>query len=548
MIQINRKSRRTLGKLSLAIGIGASAALFLLTAGAAPAAGQSAASATGTSATAASPPTTQRANRLSAEGVGEDGRIRLMVNKTSVITTNQPFKQVSIGNPEVADVTVMGPNNVLITAKRMGSTQLIVWDDNNRSQVADVIVGMDLDALTSEMSTAFPGTKAQATSMNGAIGLRGQVPDLKTAESMVAMAQQYSPRVLNMLEVAGGQQVMLQVRFAEVSRRATNALGVNFAASDGVFSIGSNPGQIAPSGFDNDFTGFNGPIKTNGGTGVTLFGGGMAGQTAFRYFVQALRQNNLLRILAEPNLVAMSGQEASFLAGGEFPIPVPQSGVGGGSTITIEYREFGVRLNMVPIVLGNGRIRLKLNPEVSDLDFSSPLTIQGSKIPIVNKRTVSTTIELADGQSFAIAGLLDHAVAASKDVTPGLGDIPVIGALFRSVRYERRETELVVLVTPKLVEAMDPSQVPPLPGEAWRHPDELNLYFNQDIGGESPAKPSEPDMTPPAPGSEATKKGEARVDAQDPKAAPTQQRFHGAYGFTPPPQNAAPVVSTGGTE
>src|SRR5206468_894813 len=147
--------------------------------------------------------------------------------------------------------------------------------------------------------------------------------------------------------------------------------------------------------------------------GVTLFGSGQAGQLAFRYFLQALRQNNLLRILAEPNLVAISGQEASFLAGGEFPVPVPQSGTGGGSTITIEYREFGVRLNFTPIVLGDGRIRVKLTPEVSDLDFSSPLVILGLRIPIINKRTVTTTVELADGQSFAIAGLLDHTVAAS---------------------------------------------------------------------------------------------------------------------------------------
>jgi pilus assembly protein CpaC len=451
----------------------------------------------------------------------------------------------------------MGPNNVLLTAKKQGSTQLIVWDDNNQSYVADVIVGMDLDALQSDLKMAFPTANVQASSMNGAIALRGQVPDLKSAEQIAQMAQPYSPRVLNMLEVAGGQQVMLQVRFAEVSRRATNQLGVNFAMSDGIFSFGSNVGQNAPSGFDVDGVGNMGALQSNSGTGVTLFGSGMAGQTAFRYFVQALRQNNLLRVLAEPNLVAMSGQEASFLAGGEFPIPVPQTGVGGGSTITIEYREFGVRLNMVPLVLGNGRIRLKLNPEVSDLDFSSPLTIQGSRIPIVNKRTVSTTIELADGQSFAIAGLLDHAVAATKDVTPGLGDIPVLGALFRSVRYERRETELVVLVTPKLVEAMDPNQVPALPGESWRHPNELELYFNQDIGGEEPGKPGvEGDMTPPTPGE--AKSANATPATPGAATAKGMKRYHGSYGFTPPPAGTMPkspsaasptaVSTTGGAE
>jgi pilus assembly protein CpaC len=277
---------------------------------------------------------------------------------------------------------------------------------------------------------------------------------------------------------------------------------------------------------------------------VAIFGGGAAGSTAFRYFVQALRQNNLLRVLAEPNLVAMSGQEASFLAGGEFPVPIPSE-----NGIAIEYREFGVRLNMVPLVLGDGRIRLKMTPEVSDLDFSTPIIIQGSRIPVVTKRTVSTTIELADGQSFAIAGLLDHSVNATKDVTPLLGDIPVLGALFRSVRYERRETELVVLVTPKLVEAMNPNQVPPLPGEAWRHPEELELFFNQDIGGEQPGKPVDAEMTPPAAAGSST---ETRVsDGTSTTATPSApaRRYHGAYGFTPPPATATappPPRSAGG--
>ena len=222
----------------------------------------------------------------------------------------------------------------------------------------------------------------------------------------------------------------------------------------------------------------------------------MIGNTAIDYFVNALRQNNLLRILAEPNLTAISGQEASFLAGGEFPIPVPQSGSGGATTITIEYKEFGVRLKFVPIVLGDGRIRMKMNPEVSDLDFSSPLTIQGSKIPIVNKRTVTTTVELADGQTFAIAGLLNNAVNATRDMTPVLGDLPVLGTLFRSTSYQREETELVVLVTPRLVEPMNPAQIPMLPGENWRNPKEADLFLNADIGGEAKKPAPAPAQVP----------------------------------------------------
>src|SRR5439155_487328 len=260
--------------------------------------------------------------------------------------------------------------------------------------------------------------------------------------------------------------------------------------------------------------------------------------TAIDYFVTALRQNNLLRILAEPNLTAISGQEASFLAGGEFPVPVPQAGSGGGgTTITIDYREFGVRLRFVPIVLGDGKIRLKMTPEVSDLDFSSPLTIQGSKIPIVNKRTVTTTVELADGQTFAIAGLLNHNVNATRSATPGLGDLPVLGALFRSVRYERNETELLVLVTPRLVEPMNPSQVPPVPGENWRHPKELDLYLKSDLGSEPPAGKGRGATGPAA----TTPAGPTGMGGGSTGGVP---RYRGAYGFTPPPR----ATTSGATE
>jgi pilus assembly protein CpaC len=512
MTQMKRNTRHTIRKMALAAGAGMLA--IVLSAG--PTLGQAAA----TQPTVTTQPAS--VGKLVAEGVGADGKVRLTVNKTVVITTTQPYKQVSVGSPDIADVNAIGANNILVTAKKQGSTQLIIWDDANHSQVADIVVGMDLEQLQTELNTAFPGSKIQVASLNGNLSLRGQVADLKVAEQASNMAQAYAPKVLNLLEVAGGQQVMLQVRFAEVSRKASDQLGVNFAMTDGVFSLGSNIGQVNPSGFDTA-TGLGNVATGSVAPGVTLFGSGAFGNTAFRYFIQALRQNNLLRILAEPNLVAISGQEASFLAGGEFPVPVPQSGTGGGSTITIEYKEFGIRLNFVPVVLGNGKIRLKLSPEVSDLDFSSPLIIQGSRIPIVNKRTVTTVVELADGQTFAIAGLLDHHTNATRNVTPLLGDIPVLGVLFRSVQYDRQETELVVLVTPRLVEPMNPSQVPALPGENWRHPKEMDLFLNQDIGSEGPVSKS----SLPANGAASTT---ATGDASAPP------RYRGSYGFTPPPR------------
>jgi pilus assembly protein CpaC len=416
-----------------------------------------------------------------ADGTDRNGALHLSVNKTAVVTTKVPYKRVSVGQPDIADVNPIGPGNILVTAKKVGTTQIIVWDDADRSQVIDVTVEFDLAAMQDQLKSMFPDSKIEASMLNGAIVLRGRVPNLQTAEQAVAVASPYSDKVLNFLEISGGQQVMLQVRFAEVSRSATSQLGVNFNYASGAFVGGSNIGQVNPSsrlpadGIVGQSPPFNG-VELGGATpvnpGVTVFGAGQLGNFYFEYFISALRQNNLLRVLAEPNLITMSGQEANFLAGGEFPIPVTQGGGAGGVAVTVEYREFGVKLRFVPVVLGDGRIRLKVTPEVSDLDFTTAVRLNGFVIPGLTSRKLETSIELTEGQTFAIAGLLNSSVTASKDVTPGLGDLPVLGALFRSVRYQRKETELVVLVTPRLVSAMNPEQVPLLPGEAWRHPSE----------------------------------------------------------------------------
>jgi pilus assembly protein CpaC len=204
------------------------------------------------------------------------------------------------------------------------------------------------------------------------------------------------------------------------------------------------------------------------------------------------------------------------LAGGEFPVPVPQSGGagGGGSTITVEYKQFGVQMAFTPVVLGNGRVRLEVKPEVSDLDYSRSVSFQGFVIPTITKRTLETTVEMNEGQTFAVAGLLHGRTVANRDGTPLLADIPVLGALFRSTRYERSETELVVLVTPYIVEAMNPDQVPTLPGERWRFPNEADLVLGTDLGGEAPDTRNAPKATDGGPA-----------------AAPA--RYRGQYGFSP---------------
>jgi pilus assembly protein CpaC len=305
---------------------------------------------------------------------------------------------------------------------------------------------------------------------------------------------------------------------AEVAKSAVDALGVNLAFTDGIAAGFSNIGGVNP--FSTIAGGAIGDLVPPNPS-VTLFGAGRVGNTDLRAFVSALRENNLMRILAQPNLVAISGQEASFLAGGEFPIPVPQGGSGNTTTITIEFREFGVRLKFVPIVLGDGRIRLKLSPEVSDLDFTTAVRFGGFVVPGLTQRKVSTTVELIDGQSLAIAGLLNQNVTANKSVVPLLGDLPVLGPLFRSVRYQRKETELVVLVTPRVVGAMNPGEVGALPGENWRHPTEWDLFLNQDIGS--------PEGGPQGAGRAAgPTTGPATADAAQ-RTAP--RRYVGTWGF-----------------
>jgi pilus assembly protein CpaC len=426
--------------------------------------------------------------QLIDNGLDPDGAVDLQVNKSRVLSTTRPYKRISVGQSDVADVNGLGADRILVTAKKPGSTQLIVWDDQERAQAVDVRVSPDMQGLKGTIARLFPGSKVDVALNDQTVILSGRVPNVQAADQAQALASGYGQKVVNLLEVSGGQQVLLQVRFAEVSRSAASSLGVNlgFVDASGAFGA-SNVGQINPFTLTNqNGTGLSGIADTPPTPSVTTFGRGNVGSTTIEAFINALRQNNLLRVLAEPNLMATSGQEASFLAGGEYPIPVTQgggAGAGNGVAITIEYREFGVRLGFVPVVLGDGRIRLKVSPEVSDLDYTTAVRFNGFVIPGLNTRRVSTTVELLEGQTFAVAGLLNNSVSASKDVTPLLGDVPVLGALFRSVRYQRKETELVVLVTPRLVGAMNPGEVPALPGEQWRDPSEVDLFLDQDLGG-----------------------------------------------------------------
>lgn len=448
---------------------------------------------------------------LVAKGLDANGSILLTLGQNRQVTTSVPYRTVDVSDPEVVFAKLLSPTEILLTARRAGSTQLMLWDDSGRSVIADIVVEPDLKTIRAELARDLPDLKIQVGSANGALVLTGRVPSAEIADKAVQVATPYGAKVINLLEIGGGRQVTLQVRFAEVSRDAIRALGVNFGVASGG-GFGANViGGVGPLSITAQATSQVPSLSVGApSSNITAFGRFVAGTTPVDLFLTALTENNLMRTLAEPNLTVLSGSQASFLAGGEFPYPVPQSGgAGGGSTtITIDYKQFGVRLSFMPVVLGNGRIRLHVMPEVSALDYTHSVSLEGFTVPGLTTRTMDSTVELAEGQTLSLAGLLNDSVNATSNITPVLGNLPVLGALFRSVRYERTETELVVLVTPILAAPMNPAATPAMPGEHWRFPNDAQVMINADLGG------------PAADGDRA------------PQAALPRQ-FQGAYGFVP---------------
>jgi pilus assembly protein CpaC len=462
---------------------------------------------TGSAAGQTPAPTTRPAG-LITDGVGADG-LHLITGKSAVITLQQSVKDfgVKVTNPDVAGCMAMSPTTLLVTAKKPGTTSIVVFDGQERVAVVDVTVDPDFTMLTHQIKQAFPTLDISVTPLADTIALHGQVPSMQVSEQIVEMAGTYG-KVHNFLDISGGQQVMLQVRLAEVSKSALRNLGVTFGGTDNSSTFSTN--GIGPGANTFTFPPAAGASPLSYSVGGNIFGTGRFGNVSFDYLITALRTNNLLRDLAEPNLLTSSGQEASFLAGGQIPIPVPQPG-NGGSTITIQYVQYGVQLKFTPNVLGNGKIRLHVAPEVSQLDYSHAVEISGYSVPGFTDRKVETTVELGDGQSLALAGLLQNDMSESVSRIPGLGDLPVLGALFRSTTYSRDETELVVMVTPRLQAPLNPDQVPLLPGEHWRYPNTLQQFIRADMGGP------------------AVEHANARADSKSDGPPP---QFHGQYGFT----------------
>jgi len=412
------------------------------------------------------------------------------------VIVNAPWNvaRVSITDPETADVQVLTPRQVLVIGKKLGATDMILWSDNDQVWHRRISVLVDLSFVQNELDRIFPDCSITVMQAQDVAIINGTFRRADQAAELRSTLDSFNIKYVDRTSLAGVQQVAIKVRVAEVSRRAIRALGVNAVMTGddafGGLTIGPdsggplNPVSIGvPSGVPAaSHIPFSFVEELGVASGITMFGGFPGAD--LELFLQALAENQYLRVLAEPTLVALSGEEATFLAGGEFPIPIVQgSAAGSGTTITIEYKEFGVRLRFVPVVLGDGMIRMRVEPEVSDLSDLGGIEIEGFSIPTVLTRRASTTLEMGSGQSFAMAGLLNQSTNARNSRVPVLGDLPVLGPLFRSVRYSKGETELVVLVTASLAEPSSANQANPVPGDLHRMPGDWDLFINGKLEG-----------------------------------------------------------------
>jgi len=397
--------------------------------------------------------------------------LRVMVGKSLLINTTERLRRISVTDPSIAYAQPITPTQILVHGKSPGEVSLLIWDELERSRSFDLRVDVDVSACTDEEHRVFPDEQITVTPSRAAIVLSGHVSTEDVAKRAGELASAYSPKVVNVLTFGpvGSQEVLLQVKFAEVDRTALTQLGVNFVSTGAGNTLGTigtgqyggfGPQTLTPGGSTTTSTTTNGTTTTsttaetiNNVLNLFLF----RPDINFGAVIEALQTKNLLQILAEPNLIAVNGKEASFLAGGQFPFPIVQPGAG-FTAVTISFKDFGVKLQFTPVIMPNGNIHLKVAPEVSTLDFTNALTISGFTVPALSTRKAETEFELQDGQSFVIAGLMDNRVTDIYNKIPGLGDIPILGNLFRSKSLQKSNSELMVLCT---VRRISPNAEPP---------------------------------------------------------------------------------------
>jgi pilus assembly protein CpaC len=443
-----------------------------------------------------------------ATGVGA-GELDVPVNKSQVLKSDRPYTRALIGNPDIADIVPISDTAVYVLGKKAGTTSLTLYNRDNLIAVVDVVVGPDVTSLKHQLSDLLPGDQISARMSNDSIVLEGMVRSAIDADRAVQIADTFAPgKVVNLLSLGSAQQVMLDVRFAEVKRSALQNLGLSWGVLgdtgklNGVIGGGASTHSIV----DPD----TGEITNSQITRGAIVNSFAIISRTFRAFganfnvtLDALESKGAITTLAEPTLVALSGETASFLAGGEFPIPVSQGTGGNGSgntAITVEFKPFGVSLAFTPTVLADGVINLVVAPEVSSIDPTASITINNLVIPGLQTRRAKTTLEIRDGESFAMAGLIRKDFQDTVRQVPLLGSIPIIGALFRSTQFQHEESELVIIVTPHLVRPV-PEGTLKAPTDLAGPPNEADLLINgrTDTGVPPAARPFVTTAPPPPP-------------------------------------------------
>jgi pilus assembly protein CpaC len=414
--------------------------------------------------TMASAPAQAREIELTADR--SSATVKISIGKSEGVRTEGSFAEVIVSDPDVADAIPLTDRSLSILGKKIGNARVSVYGEGKKLVgVFDVEVSYDTSRLGAELSQRFPQARFRVSSVNGRIMLAGTAPDGMTVDKAMTIAKQFGADVINTVKVNSPQQVMLEVRFVEASRSAGRELGVNW--------------QVVQTNLLSGGAGVGGVVGTGAGlmSGAAPFGtvvGRMLGNgVQADQLLQALEERGVVRRLAEPNLTTMSGETASFLAGGEFPIPVA-SNLG---AITIEFKKYGVGLAFTPTVLGDGQINLKIEPEVSQIDPTTTITMGSVSIPSLIVRRANTTVELRDGQSFAIAGLLQSINTQDQKQLPWLADVPVLGALARSASYQKKETDLVIIVTPRLVRPARPGDVLRTPLDGSRPANDPDFFL-----------------------------------------------------------------------
>ncbi len=406
-----------------------------------------------------------------------DRAMTIEVSEGKLIRLSRPAEHIFVANPAVADIQVKSPQLIYVFGKKRGGTTLFALDANDKPiYSANINVITSLSTLDGSLKSLLPDARLTASMVGNMIVLQGIVATPEQAETAERLAKSLTgvTDVMNKIEIIQPTQVNIRVRFAEISRTVMKDVGIKWdnllsSGGDGL-GFASNGGPI-----------FSSSINATGGVTKTfnlptdshsLFGGFGLGNLDLNFIIDALQDEGFVSVLAEPNITVLSGEKANFLAGGEFPVPVPQ----GDNGITIDFKDFGVNLDVEPTVLNSGRINLKIRPEVSDITDAGSVSISGFRIPAITTRQVETTVELGSGQSFAIAGLLQNRISRSSDKVPGLGDLPILGALFRSQSFQNAETELLVVVTPYLVRPISNRKIL-LPTDSYVAPSDAEIFL-----------------------------------------------------------------------